>query len=107
MIAQVETTGQAGQGLPLDQARAQARQLAFAGLREALEQRFAGDEVENGVTEKLQALIVAPGVTAMGQCQEHLVLVLEGVTELSLQTGKGSTHAATRSLFNALFKSTS
>src|SRR5690606_18740535 len=92
VIAQAEAAGQHGQGLALDQARAQARQLAFAGLREALEQRLAGDEVEDGVAEEFQALVVAPGEAAMGEGQEQQLLVLKGVSELALKAIEWGVH---------------
>lgn len=68
VFAQIETAGQYGQGFSLHQARAQTRQLAFAGL-ETLEQRFAGDEVEDGVTEEFQPFVVAPGKTAVSEAR--------------------------------------
>jgi hypothetical protein len=84
VFAQVETTGQHGQGLTLHQARARDSWPSRASGKR--EQRFAGDEVENGITEEFQALVVAPGKTAVGQGQEHQFLILEGVTELTLET---------------------
>ncbi|MNN12499.1 hypothetical protein D3C81_1254930 [compost metagenome] len=135
VFAQVKASGQYRQGLALDQPRAQARQLAFAGLGEALEQRFTGDEVEDRIAEELEAFVVAPGKTAVRQGQQHQLLVLEGITELALEAAQGNAHSVpTRSSwskfsphawargshfatryaaigatvgFNALFKSTS
>src|SRR5690606_7502254 len=104
---QFEATGQHSQGLALDQPRAQARQLALAGLRETLVQRLAGNEVEDGVAEEFQALVVAPGEAAVGQRQEHQLLVLETMAELALEAGEGLAHwARTRnSLSNLATKS--
>ncbi|MNF89523.1 hypothetical protein D3C84_720520 [compost metagenome] len=111
VFTEVETTGQYGQGLALDQPCAQARQLAFAGLGKALEQRFASDEVKDRIAEKLEAFVVAPGKTAVRQGQQHQLLVLEGVSELALEAAQRNAHSVpTRSswsIFNALFKSTS
>ncbi|MCY1398769.1 hypothetical protein D9M71_138090 [compost metagenome] len=92
VFAQVKTACQHGQGFTLHQARTQARQLAFARLRETFEQRLAGDEVENGITEELQTLVIAPGETAVGQGQDHQFLVLEGIAELTLETAQGNAH---------------
>ncbi|CRS42511.1 hypothetical protein PAERUG_P7_London_17_VIM_2_06_09_00408 [Pseudomonas aeruginosa] len=92
VVAHLEAARQQGQGLALDQSRAQARKLAFASLREVVEQRLADDEVENGVTEELQALVVAPGVAAMGQGQDHQVPVFEGIAELALESVQRITH---------------
>src|SRR5690606_38019808 len=92
IFAQVKTTGQQRQSLALHQPRPQAGQLAFASLGETLEQRLASHEVENGITEKLQTLIVATGKNAMGQGQDHQFLILEGVAELTLKAAQGYAH---------------
>jgi hypothetical protein len=43
----------------------------------------------------------------MGQGQEHQVLILEGVTELTLETARDAHGHAVRGCSIALFKSTS
>lgn len=52
-----------------------------------VEKRLAGNEVEDGVTEKLQTLVVASGIAAVRQSQEHQLLVLELIAELALEAG--------------------
>jgi hypothetical protein len=52
-----------------------------------VEQRLTGDEIEDGVAEKFQTLVVASGIATMGQSQEHQLLVLELITEPALETG--------------------
>ena len=47
---------------------------------------------EHRVAKELQALVVAPGETAMGQGQNHQVLVLEAIAELALEAGKVRVH---------------
>jgi len=86
VLAQAKTTGQHGQGLALHQPRTQARQLAFTGLREAFEERFTGNEIEDGVTEEFQAFVVTPSKTAVCEGKDHQFLVLEGVAEQVLET---------------------
>ena len=87
IFAELESTRQHRQRLALDQTGAQTRQLPLTGLRKMIEQRFTGNEVENGVAEKLQTLVVASGIATMGQGQEHQLLILELITEPALETG--------------------
>ena len=82
------------QGSRHDQARAQSRQLPLAGLRKRSNNASPATQVEDGITEEFQTLIVAPGETAVRQCQEHQLLVLEGMTEPTLETGKRLAHWA-------------
>jgi len=61
--------------------------LAFTEAEvEALEQRLTGGEVEDGITEKFQALVITPCKTAVCEGKDHQFLVLEGVAELTLET---------------------
>src|SRR5690606_28760422 len=82
-LSQLEALGQLGEGDTLHQPGAQARQLPFSGLREALEQRVRGHKVENGVTKEFEALVIAPPKTTMGQRQNQKYLVLEAVPDLA------------------------
>ncbi len=82
-FAELKLARQHGQGFPFDHLGAQTAQLPFPCLRKLLVKRLTDDEVEDGVAQKFQALVIAGTVTAMGQCQ----VKLGGVTKLVTQAG--------------------
>ena len=66
-ITEVEIARDRGEGRLADQARTQARQLAFVRLGEFLEKKFGNDHVDQRVAEELQPLVVARTSAAVSQ----------------------------------------
>ena len=67
VLGQLQALGDVRQRSLLDQVGAQARQIALVDLRVTLEQHRRDDEVEHGIPEELQALVVARPMAAVGQ----------------------------------------
>ena len=72
---------------------AHARQVAFVGIAEALEQQARDDQAEDGVAEKLEALVVVGAVAAVGQRALQQGRIAEPVTDALLQCDESGIHA--------------
>jgi hypothetical protein len=67
VLRQFQPLGDIRQRSLLDQIGPQARQVAFVDLGIALEQHRRDDEVQHGIPQEFQSLVVARTVTAMRQ----------------------------------------
>src|SRR5690606_32168806 len=88
-FAEFKVPGDGRQGFTFDQLGAQATQVTFARLREALEQCLGNDGVEQRVTEKFQSLVVQGAAAAVGQRQVEELFVAEGVAKFFQQALTG------------------
>jgi hypothetical protein len=89
-VAEPERFGQARQAVFAHQARAQLREVAFAGPRAGAVQGLAGDEVDQGVAEELQSFVV--GGARRGTVRQRLrqqLRVAERVAEPALEALAG------------------
>ena len=97
--AHPEFGGDAGEGRLLDQPRAQHRQLAFLGLGQVAEEMVAGDEVDQGIAQEFQALVVGrtrlvmlvdPRAVGQGAQQQPALIETDAESRLECVDGRGS-----------------
>ena len=81
VTADIQTLRQFGQRLAPHQTGAQAAELAFPGLRVAVEQFRRDDAPEQCVAEELQALVVPAAGTAMSQRLLQEVRIVKLITK--------------------------
>ena len=65
------------QALLVDEARAQARKLAFRQLREALEQQCCDDAVQYAIAEEFQPFVMRGAEAAVSQCLPQQIGIAE------------------------------
>src|SRR5262249_36984630 len=92
VVAQAELLGQGGERVRVDHGGAELRHLAFLGPRPDLEQVLGRDELQDGVAQVLQPLVVARrhvrtlvGERAVGQGLPQQRGVTEGDADLLLE----------------------
>jgi hypothetical protein len=91
VLAEVDTARRGRQRAGADDGGSVQGQGALPGLRVAAIQQLGGDQLEDGVAEKLEALVVARAVGvlvrvgAVGERLQEQVAVIEGDPELALQ----------------------
>jgi len=66
-VRQAQSARDVGERVAVDEARADAREVAFRQVGKAVEQRARDDAVQHCVADELEALVVPDAVTAVGQ----------------------------------------
>ena len=88
--------------LRLDQACARAGQAALAILRKRVRQTHADDEVQNGITQELQPLIVTDaarrfaGIRGMGQGFDEYLPIAKLIANVRLESLEGTLRHASK-----------
>ena len=91
--------------LSLDQSGARPGEVAFFILRKRVRQTYAYQEVQHGITQELEPLIIAysarifAGVRGMGQSLQEQVPTPKLIANVGLETCEGSlSHASKKEL---------
>ena len=92
-LRQAELERGAVQAVLADEVGAHARQVAFVGVAEAIEQQARDDEAEHGVAEKFEPLVVVGAEAAMGQRALQEAGIGEAVADALLQCDETGIHA--------------
>lgn len=89
-VAHGQTAGDVGQHVLVDQVGAQAGKLAFAAFGKGVEQHARDGVIEDAVADKLETLVVAGGIAAVGECLFEQLGPGESVAETGLKVFKGA-----------------
>jgi hypothetical protein len=102
LIAHSQRESHLSQRVGTDDARPQPAQVALRCRGEALIELFGDQQVQHGVTQELQSLVVARPRTAMGQCGLEQRGVQRVVAELLAQPALGPVVAHADQLISTL-----
>jgi hypothetical protein len=83
------------------QVGADARQVTLVGAREALVQQAGHRQVEHGVAEEFEALVVLGAAAAVGERTQQQARLLEPMTEPLLQGVESGIHQRGAGLISA------
>jgi hypothetical protein len=90
---QRQALGDVGQGGLLDQVRAHPRQVAFVHFGVLGEQQRGNDEIQHGIPQEFQALVVRHAMAAVGQGPLQQGRIPKAVVQGGLQGFQGGHHS--------------
>ena len=89
MLANTELRSNLGKGCIIDQRRPEATQISFGCKRMCFEHDLRYHEVEDGVAQKLETLVVVARRTTVGQRKLKELRIRKFVIKGFLQPGRG------------------
>src|SRR5690606_872740 len=85
VFAQLQFARELSQRLALDQRRAHAGEVAFAGIGKLREQRFGNNQINDGIAEEFEALVVRAASASMRQRPVEQCAIRKLIAELSIK----------------------